>query len=68
MRYTGKYRTMDSAKYGRVNILEYRSDSSIPYEECSRCGQLIRRKMFVVQDMNDVEIEYLGSECIKHFI
>lgn len=67
MEYTGKYRTVNSKKYGTVGILEYKSDSKIPYCECTRCGKDIKRIMYVVQDSNDIEVEYLGAECIKHF-
>lgn len=69
MKYTGKY----TESYSRVfdcpiSILEYRSDDNIPYCACSRCGKPIKRTMYVVQDSNtDLEIAYLGSECIKHF-
>ena len=68
MKYTGKYRTANSAEYGAVSILEYRSTHSWPYIECSRCGKLIRRTMFVVQDSRGIEVEYLGSECVKAFL
>lgn len=68
MKYTGKYRTMDSKKYGKVNILEYRSEDGVPYCECDKCGKDIKRRMFVVQDaQTDIEILYLGAECIKKF-
>ena len=67
MKYTGEFRTVESKEYGRVNILKYKSTSSIPYCECTRCGKDIKKIMYVVQDENDVEVEYLGSECIKHF-
>lgn len=67
MEYTGEYKTVNSKKYGTVNILKYKSESKMPYCECTRCGKDIKRIMYVVQDSNDYEVEYLGSECIKHF-
>lgn len=72
MEYTGKYRTIYSTELNQeVNILEYeRTDkkTKIPYIACTRCGQGIIRKMYVVQDAkHDIELEYLGTECIKHF-
>ena len=71
MEYTGKWWSVNSAEYGPVNILEYKSDSKFPYCDCSRCGQPIKKHMFVVQCAEegpelDVEMAYLGSECIKH--
>lgn len=69
MEYTGNYIEMYSKDLDRVvAILEYKSNDNTPYIECSRCGKPIRRKMYVIQDSNtDLEIAYLGSECIKHF-
>lgn len=71
MKYTGKFWTTYSEKHGmQVNILEYKRDykGKIPYMPCDRCGKGIINKMYVVQDAEtDCEIEYLGSECIKHF-
>lgn len=69
MEYTGEYRSIFSKQLGEnVSILKYKSDSKFPYTECSRCGQLIKKTMYVVQsDETDVELLYLGSECIKHF-
>ena len=63
-----KVKEMRSEDAGEdVSILEYRKDDNHPYIECSRCGQLIRRKMFVVQSKEtDIELFYLGPECIKH--
>lgn len=70
MKYTGKYKTVYSHTFGEmVNILEYSSKDKVPYCNCERCGQPIVRKMFVVQSANtDIELSYLGSECIKHMI
>ena len=67
MKYTGKHRTAYSAKYGCISILEYHSTHSVPYCECSRCGKPIRRTMFVVQDSKGIEVEFLGSECVKMY-
>jgi len=67
MEYTGEYTEMTSKKYGKVHILKYQSKQPNPYCECSMCGQYIKRTMYVVQDENDIEVEYLGSECVKHF-
>ncbi len=68
MEYTGKYWRAFSKKYNKeVDILEYASKDKFPYCECSRCGKNIISKMYVVQDIEDqTEMEYLGSECIKH--
>ena len=69
MEYTGNYRTMYSELCGEdVSILEYRSRDNIPYCECTRCGKDIKRRMFVVQSKEtDVELMYLGADCIKQF-
>lgn len=67
MEYTGKFRTVNSKKYGPVYIMEYKSESKMPYCECSRCGKDIKKIMYVVQDSRDIEVEYLGSDCIKYF-
>lgn len=70
MKYTGKYKTMNSEILGHmVDILEYKSENNIPYLDCTRCGKAIKRRMFVVQNAETaVEEMYLGSECIKHFM
>ena len=70
MTYTGNYRAFYSEAAGEnVNVLEYRSKDSIPYCTCTRCGKAIRRKMYVVQSAaTDVELMYLGAECIKHLL
>lgn len=69
MEYTGNYKETYSNILGEeVYIMEYKSDHNIPYCECTRCGKLIRRKMYVIQSKEtDVELMYLGSECIRHF-
>ena len=69
MEYTGKYRVLHSEDLDRdVAILEYKSKSKFPYLPCDRCGKMIIKTMYVVQDEEtDVEMLYLGSECIKHF-
>ncbi len=69
MEYTGKFKSFYSEDLKKaVSVLEYKQEKGIPYMECSRCGQLIKRKMYVVQDdETDIEMLYLGSECIKHF-
>ena len=68
MEYKG-YRTVVSEKYGEnVHIMKYAGEEKFPYIECSRCGKLIKRTMYVIQNTEtDVEMEYLGSDCIKHF-
>ena len=67
MEYTGRFRTLDSTDHGeRVAVLEYTSTARVPYCECSRCGKPIIRRMYTVQSAETgVELEYLGSECIK---
>lgn len=69
MEYTGKYKKVHSDLLGEdVYILEYRSKERFPYCDCSRCGKPIIKKMYVIQNCEtDVEMMYLGSECIKHF-
>ena len=52
----------------KVAILRYKSEDSVPYCQCSRCGKPIKRIMYVVQSCaTDCETFYLGAECIKHF-
>jgi len=67
MEYTGRHKRVCSKRYHQdVDVLEYASNDSFPYMECSICGKPIIRKMFVVQDPDSgVEIAYLGSECVK---
>lgn len=69
MEYTGKYKKVHSDLLGEeVYILEYKSKDSYPYCDCDRCGKPIIKKMYVIQNCEtDVEMMYLGSECIKHF-
>lgn len=53
-----------------VSILKYEDHDKrvVPYMTCNRCGKDIKRKMYVVQsNETDVELMYLGSECINHF-
>ena len=52
----------------KVGVLEYRSKDKYPYCDCSRCGKPIINRMFVIQSCEtDIELFYLGSECIKKF-
>lgn len=52
-----------------ISILEYKIDSKVSYCDCSKCGKPLKSKMFVIQDKEtDVEMMYLGSDCIKHFL
>lgn len=69
MEYTCVFKRMYSHVAGEnVSILKYKSKDSYPYCDCSRCGKPIKRIMFVVQSQEtDVELFYLGTECIKHF-
>ena len=72
MEYTGIYWYMDSKTAGeRVAILKYEApkrEAQIPYCKCSACGKDIKRTMFVVQSAeDDVELYYLGADCIKKF-
>ena len=71
MEYTGKYWSMNSVVFGKVNVLEYKSKSKFPWDTCTRCGKNLIRHMYVVQCAEegpelDVEMAYLGPECIKH--
>lgn len=69
MEFKGLYKKMRSdIAGGDVTILKYESKEKYPYCDCSRCGKPIKKIMYVVQDdKTDVEMFYLGSECIKHF-
>lgn len=72
MTYMGVYRRMYSEICGEdVVIMKYQMEGNlhkIPYCECTRCGKGIKRTMYVVQSAKtDVELMYLGPECIKHF-
>lgn len=54
-----------------VDVLEYRENGNAEhtYTECDCCGKPIKRRMFVLQDPEtDVEVAYLGSECLKKYI
>ena len=62
MKYTGRFERKHS-ECGMVSILEYRSDSDVPYIECSMCKKPIKKVMYVVQDEDGVELMYLGSAC-----
>ena len=68
MQYTGRFINRYSKLLNRdITIMEYSSNDKIPYCDCDRCGKPIIRKMYVVQDpKTDLEIMYLGSECIKN--
>ena len=68
MEFAGKYKSFFSDALGEdVHVLIYKSEDSFPYCDCDRCGKPIRRKMYVVQSANtDIELMYLGSECIRH--
>ena len=53
-----------------VTIARYRNKSSYntPLCNCDFCGKPIIRTLYVVQsDDTDVELFYLGPECIKKF-
>lgn len=73
MEYTGEYYYRWSEVAGEeVAVLKYADkehrlkNSRICYEHCSRCGRPIKNVMYVVQSKEtDVELFYLGSECIK---
>ena len=71
MEYTGKYWEMESKELGEtVNILEYKAENRkhlAAWCECSKCGKPIKRLMYVVQDMEDIEVMYLGADCVKKF-
>ena len=71
MEYTGKHKTLFSQICGEtVNVLEYKDETkmNIPYCECTRCGKPIKKTMYVIQSKEtDVELMYLGSDCIKKF-
>jgi len=70
MEYTGKHRIIKNSRVcgEDVSVLEYKSDSKIPWCDCSRCGKPIVKRMFVIQSCEtDIELLYLGSECIKRF-
>lgn len=69
MEYTGKYKKMHSKQLGKdVYVLEYRSKDKYPWCECDRCGKMITRRMYTIQDAEtDIIQMNLGSECFKHF-
>ena len=68
MKYTGEYKQMFSHMAGeKVSILKYENKRSKTYYYCSRCGKKIHKTMYVVQSQEtDIELFYLGEECIKH--
>lgn len=72
MEYTGKYYSIYSEELGQeVNVLEYINKEKMVYsywEKCSHCGKPIKHKMYVVQSAeDDVEMLYLGADCVKKF-
>lgn len=69
MKYTGNYKRMHSDVCQEdVCVLEYKSKDNVPYCNCTRCGKPIKKTMYVVQSAEtDIELMYLGSDCIKHF-
>ena len=78
MDFTGNWRKMFSTELNQeVNILEYKDPEThkqIPgkahwyYCECDKCHKEIKSHMFVVQSAeDDVEMLYLGADCIKKF-
>ena len=71
--FTGKWFGIDkcTAFDGKsVNVLEYKDNEKHVrgwhYERCTRCGKPLKKIWYVVQDEDDVEIAYLGAECVKH--
>ena len=72
VRYTGKWFTVKNcaAFDGKdVNVLEYKDDEkhgSWCHEFCTRCGKPLKSHYFVVQDQEDIEIAYLGADCVGH--
>lgn len=71
MEYTGNYFVGISPNRDKhiVNVLEYKSDSKMPYCKCSYCGKSIVKTMYVVQNADtDVEEMYLGNDCAKRLI
>lgn len=49
----------------RVYIHKVTRNSNIPYDCCERCGKLLTRTFYRVNDSEGYESLY-GSECIKH--
>lgn len=67
MEYTGKFITLESNVFGKVDILEYKSTNNRRYCKCDMCKKPIIRTMYVVQESDTcLEIMYLGSECVKN--
>lgn len=71
MEYVGLVKNFFSEDFQEdVSILKYvaePSEANIPYCLCDRCKKPIKRVMYVVQsDETDVELAYLGAECIKY--
>ena len=71
MQYAGLVKSFYSNDlHENVSILRYVADpgeGNIPYCLCDRCKKPIKRLMYVVQSNDtDVELLYLGSECIKY--
>jgi hypothetical protein len=55
----------------RVNsyfcLLNCNSEGNVPYCLCSRCNKPIKNILYVVQsDSTDIEMLYLGADCVKH--
>lgn len=78
MEYTGNHKKMFSTELNQeVNILEYKDPNPVKqrpgschwyYCECDKCHKEIKSHMFVVQSAeDDVEMLYLGADCIKKF-
>ena len=71
MKYVGVVKELHSKTFNEdVSILKYVDDSEgkIPYCNCDRCGKSIKRILYVVQSAEtDVEMLYLGADCVKYF-
>lgn len=67
MKFTGNGKRVFSTRHKQfVTVLEYRSDSNVPYMECSRCGKDIKRVMYVVQDPETgISMERLCAACAR---
>lgn len=70
MKYVGVVKTFHSSTLDEdVSILKYVKDSegNVPYCLCSRCNRPIKNILYVVQsDSTDIEMLYLGADCVKH--
>lgn len=78
MDYIGNWKKMFSKELNQdVNILEYKDNDPVKqvpgacrwyYCLCDKCHKQIKSHMFVVQSAeDDVEMLYLGADCIKKF-